>query len=110
MFTMTGNVVHELGHAYNSQLQKAPEKDMPYWMYDPANPGRARFLRPNSLAPVPNACDDCLYYQYNRANTATETFADMFVAWTYGTWNLNPDNAKQVQAAQVWMNGWMQRP
>ena len=109
-FIMMGNVIHELGHAYNNQLGKAPEKDMPYWMYQSPNPGRALFLQPNSLAPVPNACDDCHFWQFNRDLTATETFGDMFVAWTLGVWNLNPDNAKQVQAAQLWMNGWMPKP
>jgi len=111
-FIMMGNVIHELGHAYNNEYGKAPEKSMPFWMYNPSNPGRELFLQPNSLAPRDPTlvCDDCPYWQYNRARTATETFGDMFVAWTLGVWNLNPDNAKQVTAAQIWMNGQIPQP
>ena len=108
-FIMMGNVIHELGHAYSNHLSNGPEINMPYWMYDEVNPGRALFLQPNSRAPVPNPCDDCYYYQYNRASTASETFADMFVAWNLDVWNTSTENANvdAVRDAKEWMDIWM---
>jgi len=101
MFRMIGNVIHELGHALNYQLGENPVKDMPWYLVL----NRNKILQPNSLAPSPNACDECEYYQFNReANSPGETYADMFVAWMSNTWNSNSDNALDVSYAQSWMN------
>jgi hypothetical protein len=103
MFRMTGNVIHEIGHALNYQYDQNPVKDMPYYLYT----NRDLILQPNSLAPMPNACDDCEYYQFNREpNSPSETYADMFVAWMYNVWNSNPANALDVSIAQTWMEKW----
>ena len=104
MFTMTGNVVHELGHAYNNQLQKAPEKDLAL----STNWNNIVLQRNLILRPNPE-CDDCWYWQYNRTQSGTETFADMFVAWTYNAWNTSTDplNVSAVNNAQAWMNTWL---
>lgn len=105
LFIMMGNVIHELGHAYNHALHEGPINDMPYWMPNARN----LFLEPNSRAPIPNACDDCPYYQYDRALTPTETFADMFVAWTLDVWNTStdPQNVAYVTNAQNWLSNWL---
>ncbi|MBI5823365.1 MAG: RHS repeat-associated core domain-containing protein [Chloroflexi bacterium] len=103
MRRMTGNVIHEFGHALNYQYGENPVKDMPWYLVE----NRDKILEPNSRAPIANACDECEYYQYNReANSPSETYGDMFVAWVYGTWNSSPDYALDVSVAQDWMNKW----
>jgi hypothetical protein len=102
---MVKNVVHELGHAYD------------WTFYDPASKTRASSSMPGSIVnswdlflrtnePVPN------YYDWQQhpssmanGNTPGETFADMFIAWTYDVWNV--DNAKDVAKAQEWVKPWM---
>ncbi|MBI3168643.1 MAG: hypothetical protein HYZ22_09205 [Chloroflexi bacterium] len=104
MFAMTGNVIHELGHAYNNGLGKAPEKDLAKWTnWTSIVLNRRLILRTNP------ECDDCYYWQFNRDMTATETFADMFVAWTYDAWNTStdPKNVLAVDNAQSWLNNWL---
>jgi hypothetical protein len=103
IFRMTGNVIHEIGHALNYQYGENPVKNMPWSIVE----NRTRILQPNSRAPVPNACDDCEYYQFNREpNSPSEMYADMFVAWMYNTLNSSPENALDVSIAQTWMDNW----
>ena len=104
MFAMIGNVIHEIGHAYNNQLNKAPETDLGLW------PNWTAIVEQRNLILRPNPeCDDCWYWQFNRTQSATETFADMFVAWTYNAWNTStaPENVIAVNNAQAWMNKWL---
>ena len=104
MFAMIGNVIHEIGHAYNNQLNKALETDLGLW------PNWTAIVEQRNLILRPNPeCDDCWYWQFNRTQSATETFADMFVAWTYNAWNTStaPENVIAVNNAQAWMNKWL---
>lgn len=55
----------------------------------------------------PNQYEGRYDWQQNTAKTPTETFADMFIAWTYDVWNTEPQYANRVADAQAWMNGWM---
>jgi len=97
------NVVHEFGHVYDNLLGFGPRNDMPadFWR------NRARILHPNIDRASGKPCDECLLWQQNRTPSPTETFADMFIAWTYDVWNTVPDNALIVSQAQDWMNKWM---
>lgn len=44
------------------------------------------------------------WQQHPDPNSQSETFADMFVAWTYNAWNTDVNNAGYVTSAQNWMN------
>jgi RHS repeat-associated protein len=106
MFRSIRNVVHELGHAYDNLLGFGPRNDMEAnhsWMIN----DRASILSPNVDYATVERCDDCFGWQQNRTKSNVETFGDMFVAWTYGTWNTDPVNQLMVSDAQNWMNGWM---
>ncbi len=60
-----GNIVHEFGHAYN----QGHKVNMPQHYVD----NRNAILVAG--------------YQFNTTPTASETFADFMVAWTYDAWN-----------------------
>jgi len=97
IFRMARNVVHELGHAYDNLLGQAPRNDMPGWIVEK----RDLILRKN------DPCGACWAWQQNRIKSPSETFADMFIAWTYDVWNPYPENAETVSDAQSWMDMWM---
>jgi hypothetical protein len=94
---MEHNVVHELGHSYDISRGYGPRKDMPESFVN----NRGNILRPNDPA---GRYD----WQQNLAISSGETFADMFIAWTYDAWNTDLRNADAVTDAQAWMAGWMQ--
>jgi hypothetical protein len=79
------NVAHELGHSFNVQYDRVPENAVPS-------------LFSNNKAAI-------LSWQGNDDTHGSETFADMYVAWTFGTWGpaatdvLTPGLA----SAQTWM-------
>jgi hypothetical protein len=93
---MAHNVVHELGHAFDNSLALGPRKDMPYSIY---------LYRSNILHPNENP--ERLDWQQNLEAVPGETFADMFIAWTYNVWNTNAKNVLAVAGAKAWMVGWM---
>ena len=93
---MAHNVVHELGHSYDISRGFRPRTDIP----DSFVTNRENILHPNQY-------EGRLDWQQNLDMTPGETFADMFIAWTYDVWNTEPGNAKDVAAAQAWMDGWM---
>jgi RHS repeat-associated protein len=106
----TKNVVHELGHAYNISRARGPSDDLDHNRSD-LRADRDLFLRPNMV-------DGELwppYYDWQQHPPAmdangwngSETFADMFIAWTYDAWNTDLANTTYVQNAQLWMSGWM---
>jgi hypothetical protein len=90
---MVKNVIHELGHAYKTGNKVSdPPRDVVV--------NRVNVLRPNRY-------ENVLDWQQNTTPTASETFADMFIAWVFGAWNTNPRNANIVHDAQTWMNNQM---
>ncbi len=98
---MMKNVVHELGHAYDNALGiRSNDSDA--------------FLDRDVMRP--NLCDRCYNWQQHppsmdaNGNVSYEKFGDMFIAWTYNAWNLNPDVSKDVGRAQAWMNGLVHQP
>jgi RHS repeat-associated protein len=93
---MEHNVVHEFGHSYDMSLGYGPRNDMSYSLYN----YREQILRPNMY-------EGRLDWQQNLTVSPGETFADMFIAWTYDTWNTDPNNRGYVSSAQNWMNGWV---
>jgi hypothetical protein len=96
MDRMAHNVVHELGHAYDNQRGFGPRNDMPSWIYQ----NRSKILRPNEF-------ENRYNWQQNLTVNESETFADMYIAWTYGVWNTNPRNAEMVSDAKKWLDEWM---
>ncbi len=93
---MEHNVVHELGHSYDITRHYDPRNDMPSRIYE----NRGNILRPND----PQGRYD---WQQNLTLNPSETFADMFIAWTYNVWNSDPINIDAVTDAQAWMTGMM---
>lgn len=88
---MTKNVVHELGHSFN-QIVGNPAATMP-----------SEFPRYRDRILQPNPFDKNRYdWQQNLAKTGGETYADMFIAWTYGVWNNDASNSTIVDQAKVW--------
>lgn len=106
------NVVHELGHIYNNIFDKDPSKALDGESIALRN-NRNLFLRPN-LDSTGGACPLCLDWQQHppefssNGSGGSETFADMFVAWTFNAWNTNTnvDNVLAVSQAQTWMSQW----
>ncbi|MBS3950325.1 MAG: hypothetical protein KGZ53_06660 [Peptococcaceae bacterium] len=107
------NVVHELGHIYNNILGRRPSGDLDREK-STLRDNRDLFLRPN-LDSIGNPCPLCLDWQQHPPEYSTngrggsETFADMFVAWTFIAWNTSPyiQNVLAVNQAQTWMRRWM---
>ncbi len=93
---MAHNVVHELGHSYDLSRGTRPRMDIP----DRFVTNRANILRPNEY-------EGRLDWQQNLDMSPGETFADMFIAWTYNVWNNDPVNISVVVDAQEWMAGLM---
>ena len=81
------NIVHELGHAFNKNYGRVPEDSLP----SKYPTDRNLFLHNNKNPGV--------MWQASQATTPSETFADMFVAYTYDVWGdwSNPNNIKTLQ-------------
>lgn len=89
-------------------LGQAPSSDLDINRED-IRLNRGLFLRPNP--------GDPRYYDWQQHPPAmdeagwsgTETFADMFIAWTYDAWNTNTavENVTAVDVAQTWMSNWL---
>lgn len=85
------NVVHELGHVFNVFNNRDPENKLAreYVL------NRSTILHDNSR----------VQWQLNPSQTGSETFADFFVAWTYGVWGSDADTrwSRNVGGARDWM-------
>lgn len=104
---MRNNIVHELGHVFNANHGSH--------LYD-SIPNVYRFNRDAFL----HGNDDILW-QVHKDTTSGETFADMFVAYTFGVWQ-SPIKTRILQQGapnnpEYWdpptwmenqMNGWLQ--
>jgi hypothetical protein len=86
------NVVHELGHVYDNIVGAS------------GGDGITPFMDRTVLRDNP-VCAKCYYWQQHPwamddlGYTPSETFADIFVAWTYNAWSTDPN----VGRAQSWM-------
>jgi hypothetical protein len=103
-------VVHELGHAFNQKFvgeQRTPANLLAQSQYsDPLFPDRMDYpvnhepgwTGPNSGFASPQ---NVLVWQMavNQAGSASEEFADMFLGWTFDTWEMSEAGAKR--------GGWM---
>lgn len=107
---MVKNVVHEFGHVYNDGHHYGPSTNL--------DNGTLRFNRPLFLRPnmadgeiSPNHYDWQQHPPEMDADgwSGGETFADMFVAWTYNAWNTNSatENVNAVSEAQAFMNNYL---
>ncbi len=104
---MTKNVVHEFGHAYNASIGYAASIDLDQ-NYPDLRADRSLYMRPNPGHPK--------YYDWQQHPpemdddgwSGTETFGDMFIAWTYNAWNTSSavENINSVRAAQTFLNGY----
>jgi hypothetical protein len=85
--SMRNNIVHELGHAFNQGRNFEPELGLPSNYPEDRN----LFLHNNN--------DPGVMWQANDAPTTSETFADMFVAYTYDVWGdwSNPVNQQELR-------------
>jgi hypothetical protein len=100
------NIVHELGHAFNRGRCRGPENRLPAALYG----NRYAFLHDNKGV--------MWQASPNRLDSASEGFADMFLAWTYGVW-ANPIDKETLRKAAPdhpeyqdppgWMESYMQR-
>jgi len=96
---MTKNVVHEIGHVYNNQLEDISSNI-------PEGLTRDNVLRPNLKTDRGTRWD----WQQSPSNEPSEIFADMFIAWVYDAWNIDPANALAVDDANNWMNSLVPKP
>lgn len=100
-------MVHELGHIYDYVIERDTGRRSDAM---PDNVFTRNSLRPNGYwyNGVFTAQDDRLLWQMHplsmtNGGSRSETYADIFVAWTYNAWNANPKYAGAVSAAQGWM-------
>jgi hypothetical protein len=78
------NVVHELGHLFSNTVHGGfPWRWMPQTFID----HRSVILATNGRPPT------FLYWQMNPDKTHSETYADMFLAWTFNYWGDMPGEA-----------------
>jgi len=96
-------MVHELGHTYDYAMGDISET-MPDNVYT------RNSLRPNGYwyNGIFTADKIVLVWQMHppkdgEDDSRGETFADIFVAWTFNVWNTDPAMAGAVTDAQAWM-------
>jgi hypothetical protein len=93
------NVVHELGHAFNIGLGREPEDALgDKQSQDPNFPNRNDFPDPvpdlwiGPSSGFASGQNQFTWQQsYSLAGSNSEEFADMFLGWTYNTWETNID-------------------
>lgn len=80
-------VVHELGHAFAARF-KGGNPANPYWMIAHAKFATGEsFLSALGYAPSPNPVSASGYWRPNQSTgSPNETFANMFLGWTYSQW------------------------
>lgn len=86
------NVVHELGHAFNSFFSNNPATK--YSTYELSR----------NLGGFAGGLDEW-QFAYTNADTYSEIFADSFVGWTYNTWGNDPQGYGSRR--QSVMNTWI---
>jgi len=82
--SMRNNIVHELGHVFSSGRNFGPSDSVPDTFYN----NRDAFLHDNST----------VMWQAHKTADESETFADMFVAFTYDVWRY-PIDRETLQAS-----------
>jgi hypothetical protein len=97
------NIIHELGHAFNNRLGKAPEtavqtaiankvlpKKRPYGFYEAGTEGAL-----------------ILTWIQSPENTPSEIFADQFLGWVYGKWADNAFGRQRRDFMDDHMRNWI---
>jgi RHS repeat-associated protein len=91
------NVIHELGHAFNIRLGRAPENAL--------NLKEDLLVRDEGFY----GPDGNITWQQSRGTGASEIFADQFLGWVYGLWG--PDDLGPLRAEFMEQmngpNGWV---
>lgn len=79
-------IVHELGHAFASRFKSGPAN--PYEMIEKAtfNDGTA-YATSVGFHPSPDPVSARGYWTPNTSPASHETFANMFLGWTYSAWS-----------------------
>ena len=85
--SLRNNIVHEMGHAFNNNHSSVPVTSLP----PNYKTDRTYFLHNNE--------DPGIMWQAHKVATDSETFADMFVAYTYDVWGdwSNPNNQRELR-------------
>ncbi len=98
------NAVHELGHLFNNRMESFGINYLPNSLGGVYALDRAQVLKPFYWDET-----GIIEYKFSNALTGPETFADMFVAYTYGVWNpiasAIRDNA--INDMNWWMATWI---
>jgi hypothetical protein len=108
------NVVHELGHAFRSAMlglgidpYQTLEKTQ---TLDPNFPNRVNLPEGQDLGPNYGFASQqgVLTWQQNGSGTPNEEFADMFLGWTFNTWETERNRfTRDALARSRWMDSYM---
>lgn len=90
------NVIHELGHAFNSRLSQIPETTLVTLSPNLINRPSGFFILNNGGTTTYMQSDD---------PTGSEIFADQFLGWVTGAWAPNGDGLARATFMTQWMNG-----
>ena len=99
-------IIHELGHAFSQAVGGTTENTQAFL---DNNPRVGRDGLGNYTGYAGDTVDGSLYWQQNYSTAANEQFADMFIGWVYGQWQLDDygDLAAPGIAMSNFMNGTM---
>ena len=97
-------IVHELGHAFSHAVGGTTNDTQAFF---DANPGVGRDGFGNDTGYAGDKVDGSRYWQQSYDTAAAEQFADMFIGWVYGQWELDDygNMTSQGIAMSNFMNG-----
>jgi len=109
---MMKNVVHEIGHVYDNSLGGV-SSNLPL----DTQTIRSQVLLPNRAANGELSPNHYEWQQHPPAMdeagwSGSETFGDIFIAWTYNAWNTGngPEADNNISIVNNWMNGLIPNP
>ena len=96
------NVIHELGHGFNSRLNFVPSSELAsYTLTVDDNPWRLTD-KTKGFYKAPKM----IYYQ-SKVEDGSETFADMFIGWTSNVWALDEYGNSRREFMESRMPSWI---